>query len=122
MPEILASFSRAPGLSVLPGGYLRGLLGLLLHALRFRLGLFGRETFLFGLLAALRFGDGIGASLGFALFRSQLFRGDLGLGVLLGLLLDGHHAGFLGGFHGIARSGVNQLAIALLAVGVFGCR
>jgi len=65
-------------------------------------------------------GSGVSTSLGFALFGSLFFSGDLGLRVLLALLLDGHYAGFLGSFRSVFRRGVDEFAIALLAVGVFG--
>src|SRR4029077_11668316 len=111
------SLTRCFGLLLLARRFLRGLLRFLLHLLRFCLGLLGLKACLFGLQAclfrlqaALGFGHGIGASFGFAFYGSLLFRGDFGLRILFGLLLDGHHAGFLGCLRGFARGGIDQLA------------
>ena len=75
-----SSLLRRLGLRFLLGRFLGRLLRLLLHALGCRLGLFG-------LLTALRFSLGLGASLGFTLFGSLLVREHFALGILFGLFL-----------------------------------
>src|SRR6266480_3795842 len=98
MPEILASFSRAPGLSVCGFGLLASLLGF---------------------LAALTFSYGVGAGLGFAFFGGSLVRGDFCLGVFLGFLFHGHDAGFFGGFDDLAGGSYDGFLVALARVNLF---
>src|SRR5579885_3614674 len=105
---------------LLLGSLLRSSFRFLLHSLGFGLGLLGGEAVLLGLLAALRFGSSLGARLSFALLGGSHFGGDASLSVFLSLGLYGHNARFLGGFNGVAGSGVDDFAIAVLAVGVFG--
>ena len=66
------------------------------------LGLFGLNACLLRLLASLRFGFRVGASLGLAFFRRLLFSGDSRLSILFGLLFRGHDASFFGRLYNVA--------------------
>src|SRR5262249_48590846 len=72
-----------------------------------------------GLLAALRFGCGIGAGLGFALLGGALVGGSSGVGFFFSLLLDCHYAGFFGRLDGFASGGLDGFFVAPAAIGIF---
>ena len=80
---------------------------------------FGLLASLFGFQAPLRFGDGIGARFGFAIFRCFLFGSNSSLSIFLGLLLHSHHAGFFGGLNNFAGGCLDSLLVALAAINLF---
>jgi hypothetical protein len=77
------------------------LLGFEFHALGFGFGLLGLKAGLLGFLAATGFRFGIGAGFGFTVFGGFFLRSEASLRFFFGLLLDGHHADFLGGFDNV---------------------
>ena len=96
----------------------RGLLGILLEALCFGPCSFGLGAGFVGFLTAFRLRLSVGASFPLTFLCGMFFCGGFCLCFFLRFGLDRDHTSFFSGLGSIARSGLNEFAITLLAIGI----